>query len=161
MKIKNIIIICVAIVFNSCERPTSYQGAPANPDKQELLRLINEVRNSGCNCGDDYYAPVGNVTWNDLLEEAAQNHSNDMDKHDKLDHTGSDGSSAGERINAVGYQWSTYGENIAVGYPTEKKVIEGWLNSPGHCKNIMNKSVTEMGVATSGAYWTQVFAAPK
>ncbi len=41
---------------------------------------------------------------------------------------------------------------------TEKKVIEGWLNSSGHCKNIMNGSVTEMGIATSGDYWTQVFA---
>ncbi|MBL7110644.1 MAG: hypothetical protein ISS19_01735 [Bacteroidales bacterium] len=44
---------------------------------------------------------------------------------------------------------------------TEKAVIEAWLDSPGHCKNIMNDKVTELGVATSGAYWTQVFAKPK
>ena len=35
------------------------------------------------------------------------------------------------------------------------------LDSPGHCENIMNGNVTEMGVATSGSYWTQVFAKPK
>ena len=84
-----------------------------------------------------------------------------MNEHDNLSHTGSDGSDPGERLNAVGYEWSTYGENVASGYSTEKDVVEGWLDSPGHCENIMNGNVTEMGVATSSSYWTQVFAKPK
>jgi uncharacterized protein YkwD len=135
--------------------------APANPDQEKLLTLVNDVRSTGCDCGDTYFPPVNDVVWDDTLEMAAQNHSNDMNEHDNLSHTGSDGSNPGERINAVGYEWSTYGENVAVGYSSEEDVIEGWLDSPGHCRNIMNGNVTEMGVATSGSYWTQVFAKPK
>jgi uncharacterized protein YkwD len=37
-------------------------------------------------------------------------------------------------------------------------VIDGWLKSPGHCKNLMDKSYKEMGVAKVGTYWTQEFA---
>jgi len=36
-------------------------------------------------------------------------------------------------------------------------VIEGWLKSPGHCKNIMSQKYKEMGVARVGNYWTQTF----
>ncbi|MBL7110645.1 MAG: hypothetical protein ISS19_01740 [Bacteroidales bacterium] len=47
---------------------------------------------------------------------AAQDHSDDMDENNNLSHTGSDGSSAGDRLDSIGYKWSTCGENIAVGY---------------------------------------------
>jgi len=52
-----------------------------------------------------------------------------------------------------------YGENIGMGYKNEKEMVEGWLKSPGHCKNIMNKGYKEMGVAKVGSYWTQTFGA--
>jgi len=154
-KTKFFFIIFTLVLFTTC---TKYELAPVNPDKQLLLDLVNDYRTSGCNCGSEYYPPVNTVKWNDTLEIAAQNHSNYMNKNNNLDHSGSDGSSAGDRINSAGYSWSTYGENIAVGYSTEKAVVEGWIKSTGHCKNIMNENFLEMGVATSGAYWTQVFA---
>ena len=55
-------------------------------------------------------------------------------------HIGSDGSTAGSRIEEAGYNWRTYGENIGQGYKSEEEVIEGWLHSAGHCKNIMSKN---------------------
>ena len=51
-----------------------------------------------------------------------------------------------------------YGENIANGYTAERSVVDGWIKSPGHCKNLMNKAYKEMGVAKIGTYWTQEFA---
>jgi uncharacterized protein YkwD len=48
---------------------------------------------------------------------------------------------------------------LAVGVETEDEVIQMWLDSPGHCENIMNPDVLEMGVGTSGPYWTMVLAA--
>jgi len=138
-----------------------YADAPENPDKNKLLGLVNEARKTGRYCGDEYFPPAGKVVWNELLEAAAQMHSDDMNTYDFLSHTGSDGSSPGDRLEKVGYEWTTYGENIAKGYPTEEEVIKGWLESPGHCANIMNPDFTEMGVATSGKYWTQIFATPK
>ena len=159
--ILSILLLLVIFTLNSCIQDTNnYLDAPVNPDKQSLLDLVNEVRSSGCYCDNSYYAPVGEVNCNALLEEAAQIHSDDMNHQNDLNHTGSDGSSAGDRLDRIGYSWSTYGENIAAGYASEEEVIAGWLDSPGHCKNIMNANMTEMGVATSGAYWTQILAAP-
>ena len=47
-------------------------------------------------------------------------------------------------------------------------VVQGWLNSPGHCANMMSPGFTEMGVAfvvdrksEAGIYWTQVLATPQ
>ena len=49
-------------------------------------------------------------------------------------------------------------ENIANGYASEQSVMNGWLGSEGHCKNIMNGSFKEMGAGREGNYWTQILA---
>jgi uncharacterized protein YkwD len=60
------------------------------------------------------------------------------------------------------------GENIAYGPTTATDAVQGWLDSPGHCKNLMNPRFTEMGVAFAAGhaerralYWVQVLAAPR
>lgn len=125
--------------------------------KAVLLQLVNEARQKGCNCGDTWYGPVPAITWNDVLEKAALSHSKDMNDKNFFSHVGSDGSGSGERISRAGYNWSYYGENIAFGQMSEKEVIDGWLSSPGHCRNIMDKNYKEMGVARVNNYWTQEF----
>lgn len=126
-------------------------------NKTVLLQLVNDARKKGCNCGNAYYGPANPLTWNDQLEKAAYDHTKDMFQKRYFSHTGSDGTSSGERIINAGYTWKWYGENIAQGYRTEKDVVAGWLSSPGHCANIMNKDFKEMGVAKLGDYWTQDF----
>lgn len=128
-------------------------------NKIVLLQVINEARKKGCQCGDTWYPSVPPLTWNDVLEKAAQRHSNDMFQNKFFSHVSPDGTKAGVRIDVAGYRWQTYGENIAMGYGSEKEVVAGWLKSPGHCKNIMNKDFKEMGVAKAGSYWTQDFGA--
>ena len=155
-----IVISMLSILVISCEK-SYYDMAPQNPDKEKILLLVNEQRAKGCNCGDDYYPPVDPVIWNDTLELVAINHSKDMDKKNYFDHTNKDGKSPGDRLYDVGYQWSAYGENIGKGYTSEEEAITGWLNSPGHCRNIMREELEEMGVGTSGPYWTQLFATQK
>lgn len=67
----------------------------------------------------------------------------------------------GERMAACGYT-SSWGENIAYGYPTPQSVVSGWLGSPGHRANIENASFAGIGsgaaVSASGQiYWTHTF----
>jgi len=130
-----------------------------NVNKTKLLELVNAVRKTGCNCGNTAMPPVAAVTWNDKLAKAAYDHSVDMKSNDYFSHTGLNGSGAGQRITAAGYIWKTYGENIANGYTSEQAVMNGWLGSEGHCKNIMNASFKEMGAGREGNYWTQILAA--
>ncbi len=126
-------------------------------NKTLLVNLVNTAREKGCQCGDTYFPPAPPVAWNDLLEKAAAAHSKDMLVNKYFSHTGPDGANAGIRLERVGYPWKTYGENIASGYASEQTVVEDWLKSPSHCKNIMNKSYREMGVARAGNIWTQKF----
>ena len=105
--------------------------------------------------------PVSPVTWNDQLAKAAYEHSADMKTKNYFEHIAPDGSNPGERITATGYIWRTYGENIALGYKDEQAVMNGWLTSEGHCKNIMNANFKEMGAGREGNYWSQEFGAKR
>lgn len=127
--------------------------------KDKLLALVNDARARGCRCGGKYYKPVPPLTWNNRLERAAQKHSRYMRRRNVLSHAGQGGSDAGRRISAEGYDWISYGENVAAGYGSDEATIKGWLKSKGHCKNIMSPKFKEMGMASSGQFYTQVFGA--
>jgi uncharacterized protein YkwD len=114
------------------------------------VELVNSERaKAGC-------SPL---TVNAALTKAAQAHSEDMAAHRNMSHTGSDGSSPGDRITRAGYTWRTYGENVAYGYSTPEQAMAGWMSSSGHKANILNCSFKEIGVglAQPGNYWTQDF----
>ncbi|MEJ0106013.1 MAG: CAP domain-containing protein [Bacteroidota bacterium] len=130
-----------------------------NINKATLLQLVNNARTAGCTCGATVMPAVGTVVWNDKLAKAAYDHSADMKTNNYFSHTGLDGSDPGQRITAAGYSWTTYGENIANGYTTEQAVMDGWLKSEGHCKNIMDADFKDMGAGREGNYWTQAFGA--
>jgi uncharacterized protein YkwD len=57
--------------------------------------------------------------------------------------------------------FSTWGENIAVGYPSASSVFEAWMGSDGHRANILNPSYTQMGMGyvAGGYWWCQQFGA--
>ncbi len=80
----------------------------------------------------------------------------------------SPGHSPADRVRAVGYQEKLVGENIAYGPKSAEEVVQGWLDSPGHCENIMDPRFAEMGIAYAaghaskrGLYWVQVLADPR
>ncbi len=153
-----LLVVFMSLLLFSCAEDdfeTSTSVAPNNTDDADLLNLINSYRTSGCTCGNTFYPAVAPLSWNNLLANSAYGHSKDMDQNNYFSHTGRNGSNPGDRIKAAGYNWMTYGENIAFGYNSEQAVIQGWIESPGHCKNIMNPNFTEMGIGRSGTYWTQ------
>lgn len=127
-----------------------------------VLALTNAARAAGASCGGVTYAPTTPLTYNALLEKAAQAHASDMAAQDYFDHTSRDGRSVSDRINATGYAWRNIAENIAAGQLTPEEVVAGWLGSAGHCVNIMNPNLKELGVGyaqggTLKHYWVQDF----
>ncbi|WP_129716694.1 CAP domain-containing protein [Pedobacter sp. SYP-B3415] len=132
-----------------------------NLNKSVLLNKVNEIRASGCKCGQTTMPPVAPLKWNDLLASAALNHSKDMLRNNFFDHTSADGRTLGTRITQAGYVWSAVGENIALGQRNETEVFNSWLNSEGHCKNMMSAKFKEMGAGRAGNYWTQDFGSPR
>jgi uncharacterized protein YkwD len=70
----------------------------------ELLTLVNQHRAAGASCGARGSFPaVPALVWNDALTRASLVHSDDMVALNFFSHTGSNGSSAGDRATAAGY----------------------------------------------------------
>ena len=155
---KFILSFIIAACVMSCQKDKEIENY--NLDVELLLSLMNKHRAAGCKCGDTDMPPAPALKWNKLLAKAAYNHSVDMATQKYFSHTSLDGRSASDRIIAVGYPYTTFGENIAKGYSNEESVIKGWMQSPGHCVNIMNKSYSEVGAGREGNYWTLTLAHP-
>lgn len=153
-----------------CLIPGPVCAGPVEADEAgmaaQVLERVNVVRKAGHTCGGKQYAPAPPVTLSPVLTQAALRHAGDMAKQGRLDHVGSDGRHLTERVSEASYDWTALGENIAAGQPDAAAVMGSWLESPGHCENIMGPQFTEMGIARARAstgakalYWTQVFAA--
>jgi uncharacterized protein YkwD len=132
------------------------------------LQLVNEVRARGTRCGERSFAPAPPVALSDTLAGVAFGHAADMAEHNYFEHKDLAGRSPAERVRAVGYQEKLVGENIAYGPKSAEEVVQGWLDSPGHCENIMDPRFAEMGIAYAagrasrrGLYWVQVLADPR
>ena len=142
--------------------PAPAPSAPPTVFEAEVLRLVNEARAQGHDCGaEGVFGPAGEVALESLLTSAAQAHADDMHDNDYFSHTGRDGSSVGDRVDRTGYPWRLVGENIGSGYEDAASVTADWLASDGHCANLMRPDYVHMGVGKSGEYWVQVFARPR
>ena len=134
-----------------------------------MLELLNAARSVARNCGAIAYPAVGPLAWNTQAEQAARTQAEYLQQNNLFSHTGASGSSVGERLTAAGYVWSTVGENIAAGYTDMAAVVQGWIDSPGHCVNVMNGNFADLGVVlvpgtssnTYRTYWGMVLARPR
>ena len=125
----------------------------------EVLRLTNEFR------AKNGLAPL---KANSELDQTAQKYSQTMATGDFFSHTGKDNSTPWARAEKEGYKARTMGENIAAGQRSPQQVVQGWIDSPGHRRNMLNPNFTELGVGyfnlendtgktNYNTYWTQLF----
>lgn len=129
-----------------------------NLDNELILKLVNDKRIVGCNCGTTFMPPVPALKWNNLLASAAAVHSKDMNTNKFFAHDSPvTGKTTAQRVTATGYRWKLIAENLATGFTEEEAVVNAWFASESHCQNIMTPRLKDMGVARDGLYWTQVF----
>ncbi len=139
--------------------PPTTDPPPANPDpppppaggsqRDQVVEYVNLARQeSGC----------GPVKVDSRLAAAAQGHSEDMSNRDYFSHTTPEGVTFDQRIRNAGHP-SPGAENIAKGARSAEQVMEMWMESDGHRRNILNCDLNAIGVglATDGWYWTQNF----
>jgi uncharacterized protein YkwD len=98
------------------------------------------------------------ISVDDRLTASAQKHSTDMANRDYFSHTTPEGVTFDQRIKAAGYP-RPGAENIAKGQRSAEDVMESWMRSDGHRRNILNCDYTKIGVGvdTNGFLWTQNF----
>jgi uncharacterized protein YkwD len=125
--------------------------------EQEVVALVNAERaQAGCAA----------LTEDDRLTAAARAHSTDMATRGYFSHTTPDGVEFHQRISAAGYSWSLVAENIALGQRDPAAVMNAWMSSDGHRRNILNCSLRHIGVglaydARNRPHWTQDFGTPR
>jgi uncharacterized protein YkwD len=131
---------------------------------QKILGLINAARSVPHQCGGQPFSAAAPLAWNDTLATAAEGHTRSMANNNYFDHKGRNGGTPGDRAELAGYIGQQIGENIAAGQDSARKVVEGWLASPGHCANLMNPDFRDLGAAyatdpksDAGIYWTAMF----
>ena len=131
--------------------------APRREMQSAVLCLVNKQRAA-------HHLPA--LHGSSLLNRSAQGWTNVMVASDTFSH----GSDFAARISAVGFNWASAGENIASGFPTPRAVVNAWMRSPDHCRNILSPVYREVGTgvsphpvrgaASGSATWTQDFALP-
>lgn len=159
---------------DACDTADNNGGGGActlTAEEQSMLDAVNATRAQARVCGaEGSFSAVSPLSWSCDLEAAALGHSMDMANSNFFSHTGSNGQSVGTRATQAGYTWSTVGENIAAGlsFTAVSAVVQAWIDSPGHCANLMRSGYTELGASkfsnnssTYTVYWTQVFGRPQ
>ncbi len=128
----------------------------------QILKEVNIARAVARTCGGTAFAATGPVTWNGYLAKAARAYAVDMAAHGFFDHVTPDGVTVSQRVTTAGYiNWSRVSENIAAGYSLSN-VVQGWIDSPSHCKTLMDPNLKEVGIgyvyypgSDYGTYWVQ------
>ena len=128
--------------------PAARTNGPTDPEVASFVKLVNQYRT---------HRGLRPLIWDDRVAAIAREKCRDMRDHDSFSHTWSNGRPTWDRLRARGVDFSAAGENIAWGQPTGSAVLQSWLHSRGHRKNIENGAFTHHGVAKVGAYWTHVF----
>ena len=137
----------------------SVDGAPAPPpdatpdyaalsaEEQALFDTINQERVAAGKVA---------VELRTDLNCAARRHSDDIGTIGACTHTGSDGSSPGDRVaGCSGPGWS--GEIVACGQGTPRAAVDAWIGSPGHNAIMFDGGQRFIGVAMHNNYWTAIF----
>ncbi|ORX89098.1 SCP-domain-containing protein [Basidiobolus meristosporus CBS 931.73] len=130
----------------------TFAGVAFAFDPNTLLALVNQQR-----------ALVGApaLTIDPRLTLAAERHTLYQVTVHEMTHD-EPNTTLGQRISATGYPWSNIGENVAAGYGDAVSVMNAWMNSPEHRRNILDPIFTQTGIAydPQGSYWTQDFGRP-
>ncbi len=141
--------------------PTSEAGYPKALQETEcrVFDLVNARRAQGGDCGGEQQPAAPPLRMHPVLRKLARDHAVDMATRGYFDHTNPDGLDPFARMQAAGYRYSTAAENIAQGAPTPESVMELWLTSGGHCKNLMNPNFEDIGVGYTDTahHWVQTF----
>ncbi len=120
----------------------------SSPEAREVLALVNRERSK---------AGVPPLTLDAKLSAASQDHSNDMLNQGFFDHISPLRGKTKPSDRAKNFGTTGGSENIATHPGSAEDVVQMWMGSPGHRRNILNPQLKRMGLGKAGRFWTQMF----
>lgn len=134
----------------ACVQPAEVQNAA-----QSLARLTNGAR-----------AAVGRpgLQSSRALSQAAQVLACDIAATGQISHRTRAGQNSSDRVRTAGYRACLVAENLAWGYPRAETIVNGWLSSSGHNRNLLHPRTAEFGIGIAqgriGPVWVMIYARP-
>ncbi|MFN8258351.1 MAG: CAP domain-containing protein [Bacteroidales bacterium] len=145
-------LMMLVLLFSSCEKQEFNTQNQTDYDR-EILEAVNAYRAG---------KGLTPLVHDDFLWQVANSHSENMANGSIP--FGHDGLTERSDLVTTHYFNSTYAENIAKGQGTGTELVESWLGSIGHKKNIEgNFTLTGLSAIKSADgtwYYTQVFCKP-
>ena len=137
-------LICLGAVLTVC-------GQRRSQFRQDILKYTNQFRQR---------RGLPALALDQKASSLAQEHSSDMaDRVVGFGHAGFQERT--DQLRAVYGRYIATGENVAYGRLSAKEVVNIWINSPPHRKNLLgNFNKVGIGIAYDGqgiAYFTQLF----
>ncbi len=116
------------------------QVVPQEPlTRGAIIKLCNDMRASH---------GLAHLAENQLLDKIAEDRVRDMFQKQYIGHVSPTGEQASDYAQRTGYHYKIIAENIAAGnFMNNQKVIDGWMQSPGHKQNMLSPDIKEIGVA--------------
>jgi len=141
---KILLIVALALVFQAWTYP-----------EEELINLCNEIRR-------EHDLPPLTINWE--VARVARHKTEDMSRHNYFGHDSPVYGSFRDMLKNFNIPHSSAGENIASGSNTARAVVDAWMASPGHRRNILSESFTEAGAGYSSNgdfhYWSLILLKP-
>lgn len=132
-------------------RPRPVSGPRVSQGTTELVAAMNRERAS---------RGLTPLRLNESLSLAAQDRIADMFDQRYFAHVAPDGTQPFVWVSRRGYRYRAVGENLAVGYPNADRVVRGWMDSPGHRANILQRNFDEIGIAVANGAPLRGYAGP-
>lgn len=92
-------------------------------------------------------AGLSPLSINAQLSQAAALKAQDMFAKGYWAHNGPTGATPWDFITQAGYHYVVAGENLAKNFSTSQAVVDAWMDSPTHRRNIVKPSYKEIGFA--------------
>lgn len=152
----------LAVVVAETKRRAEWRRAAPLADREAVRRAVKDAVDRARR-----QAGVAPVLADPRLDRAAQGHADDLLARGDYAHRGADGRTVGRRVRDAGHpRCRRVAENIAKGLFAADEVVSRWMNSPGHRRNILDRTLTHMGMGVAvgdgpdgvEALWVQVFA---
>jgi uncharacterized protein YkwD len=156
--IKLCILLVLPLGLFACSRTTTPARTNAPAAKvtpaamvNDILRYVNQYRSS---------QGLPALTLLPMANDIAAQHSKNMaQRKTAFGHDGFEKRAA--TVGKAAGPMAASAENVAYGQLSAREVVDGWLNSPGHRKNISgNYALTGFGVYTDAkgvTFFTQLF----
>ena len=141
---KATILVAAVAVSWSVQSTPALAANPLMGQEAAIIARTNQIRAE---------AGLPALVVNQSLAISAVNKANDMATKGYFAHANPDGQRMGYWIGATGYVYSLAGENLAKGYSSLDRLMNAWVTSPSHYKNLVEPKFTQIGIGMAEGWY--------